>query len=212
MSRGEYWHILFFPFRLNESLIGLIFTLWIFYSFGTELEATMGKARYNQFIFLGIISILIGAILLPGLVYARYLYFSVFFGMAFRNPHVQIYIFMILPLSLWIVAAALAAFIMYPVVQIFLLTGNPLVFLSPVFGLLNLIYFFVPDYIRGQRREVQTTARKKKFTVINTAALHKCEVCGRTEITNPELEFRFCEECSGDREYCSEHLHTHEHI
>jgi|LAHS01.1.fsa_nt_gb hypothetical protein len=43
-------------------------------------------------------------------------------------------------------------------------------------------------------------------------ARHRCEVCGRTEITNPELEFRYCSKCSGQHEYCQDHLFTHQHV
>ena len=41
---------------------------------------------------------------------------------------------------------------------------------------------------------------------------HKCAVCGRTEETNPELEFRFCSKCDGNYEYCQDHLFTHVHV
>ena len=41
---------------------------------------------------------------------------------------------------------------------------------------------------------------------------HVCTVCGRTELTNPELEFRVCSKCGGFHEYCQDHLFTHEHI
>ena len=40
---------------------------------------------------------------------------------------------------------------------------------------------------------------------------HQCTVCGRTEKTNPELEFRYCTKCIGNYEYCSDHLYTHLH-
>lgn len=43
-------------------------------------------------------------------------------------------------------------------------------------------------------------------------AIHKCAVCGRTELDDPTLEFRYCSKCGGDYEYCSDHLYTHEHI
>jgi len=44
------------------------------------------------------------------------------------------------------------------------------------------------------------------------AIVHRCSVCGRTNITNPELMFRYCSKCSGEHEYCQDHLFTHEHI
>lgn len=40
---------------------------------------------------------------------------------------------------------------------------------------------------------------------------HKCCICGRTELDNPDLEFRFCTKCNGNYEYCSDHIYTHEH-
>ena len=41
---------------------------------------------------------------------------------------------------------------------------------------------------------------------------HRCAVCGRTELDDPNLEFRYCSKCNGNYEYCSDHLFTHEHI
>lgn len=44
-----------------------------------------------------------------------------------------------------------------------------------------------------------------------TQSLHKCAICGRTEVTNPDLEFRYCSKCEGGYEYCQDHLFTHIH-
>ncbi len=43
-------------------------------------------------------------------------------------------------------------------------------------------------------------------------AIHRCTICGRTELDNPGLEFRYCTKCAGNHEYCSDHLFTHIHI
>ena len=50
-----------------------------------------------------------------------------------------------------------------------------------------------------------TTAKKQ-------IVRHKCSICGRTDVSNPELEFRYCSKCEGSYEYCNEHLFTHHHI
>ncbi len=42
--------------------------------------------------------------------------------------------------------------------------------------------------------------------------IHKCAICGRTELDDPNLTFRYCSKCNGDYEYCQDHLFTHEHI
>ncbi|MBQ7680015.1 MAG: hypothetical protein IJT34_09230 [Butyrivibrio sp.] len=41
---------------------------------------------------------------------------------------------------------------------------------------------------------------------------HKCAICGKTEVDDPNLEFRFCSKCNGNYEYCQEHLFTHAHV
>ena len=43
-------------------------------------------------------------------------------------------------------------------------------------------------------------------------ARHKCTICGRTELDDENLEFRFCSKCEGNHEYCQDHLFTHQHI
>ncbi|MBQ6469530.1 MAG: hypothetical protein IJJ50_05720 [Lachnospiraceae bacterium] len=44
-----------------------------------------------------------------------------------------------------------------------------------------------------------------------TATRHRCVICGRTEVTDPDLTFRYCSKCTGGKEYCQDHLFTHEH-
>ena len=41
---------------------------------------------------------------------------------------------------------------------------------------------------------------------------HKCTVCGRTDVSNPELEFRYCSRCRGYYCYCQDHINNHTHI
>lgn len=41
---------------------------------------------------------------------------------------------------------------------------------------------------------------------------HRCAVCGRTELDDENLTFRFCSKCAGNYEYCSDHLYTHIHV
>ncbi len=41
---------------------------------------------------------------------------------------------------------------------------------------------------------------------------HKCAICGKTEVSDPNMEFRFCSKCNGNYEYCSTHLFSHTHV
>jgi ribosomal protein L37AE/L43A len=41
---------------------------------------------------------------------------------------------------------------------------------------------------------------------------HCCRVCGITELSQPNEDFRYCSKCEGTQCYCSAHLRDHEHV
>ena len=41
---------------------------------------------------------------------------------------------------------------------------------------------------------------------------HRCRVCGKTDLTHPQMDFRYCSKCAGDECYCPEHIANHEHV
>ena len=67
----------------------------------------------------------------------------------------------------------------------------------------------------GQGRPAASTSRRSAagYTKIYpNGARHKCAICGRTELDDDSLEFRYCSKCEGSYEYCQDHLFTHQHI
>ena len=62
------------------------------------------------------------------------------------------------------------------------------------------------------RIHLAEAAKKKYGSRESDEVVHKCCVCGRTSTEYPELMFRFCSKCTGEHEYCQDHLFTHEHI
>jgi hypothetical protein len=92
--------------------------------------------------------------------------------------------------------------------------GNIGTKISIILALLNFVIFFFafmrvrvsPSQMR--RRAAYTRAVKHAPKI----SKHRCAVCGRTDETNPELEFRFCSKCNGNYEYCQDHLFTHTHV
>ena len=87
-----------------------------------------------------------------------------------------------------------------------------------VMSLLNFILYFVMS--RSGRYNPKEIKRKQQFrsqvnqTVreVKQNGRHRCAVCGRTDLDDPELVFRFCSKCEGDYEYCQDHLYTHKHV
>ena len=53
--------------------------------------------------------------------------------------------------------------------------------------------------------EATTATPKAPYT-------HRCTICGRTDVSNPELEFRYCSRCKGYYCYCQDHINNHSHI
>ena len=103
------------------------------------------------------------------------------------------------------------------------IVSGVLVLAMIVFSLMNfLLYFFFTRKKMGisgvtfkqRKRKVQYKQKVSQAQAHNTyanGARHKCAICGRTDLDNPELSFRFCSKCSGNKEYCEDHLFTHEH-
>ena len=91
-----------------------------------------------------------------------------------------------------------------------------------VMSLLNFILYFISLKKNGGAFSVAQAKRKKQYRQqVNRArqnqtyqngARHKCAVCGRTELDDPNLTFRYCSKCSGNKEYCQDHLFTHKHM
>ena len=60
--------------------------------------------------------------------------------------------------------------------------------------------------MRGQAKVMQAVQRRKGFNakkLPKDEAFHVCAVCGKTEISDPALEFRIG---TDGQEYCDEHL------
>lgn len=105
--------------------------------------------------------------------------------------------------------------------------GGPYV-LAIIISVANFLIFFFAT--RNYRRFSPTERKRREkfrrevnrakwdsgniveFQGRNVITRHKCAVCGKTEVDDDTLEFRFCSKCDGNYEYCSEHLYTHTHV
>jgi hypothetical protein len=79
-------------------------------------------------------------------------------------------------------------------------------------SVLNFFVFFgkdVLDRIQGGRRRM---AWQAKTIVDQDKPFHRCQVCGITDKSHPQMEFRYCSKCAGACGYCSEHIRNHEHV
>lgn len=211
--------------------------LYFYYSIGTTLEKTWGTYRYNVYIFSGALFTVLGAFLFlgysmlfqPQLVSAYgeeyyllvssmfstyYVNMSIFLAFAATFPNMQVLLFFILPIKVKVLGIIYGALLVYQFIAGYgvLTAANRFVIAA---SLMNFILFFFTGRGKVYMTPKQMKRRqeyKKEIKKTTTVTRHKCAICGRTEETNPELEFRFCSKCEGNYEYCQEHLFTHSHV
>ena len=159
---------------------------------------------------------------------AYYLHLSLILMFATTHPDNQFMILFIIPIKAWVMALI---YLLLTAVDIFNLSYPTLYFphnLFPLVALANYLLFswqdlpnLLPLSWRIKLRKHKPTVRTRQQTgTIQFRQTrqepadysHKCAICGRTDRTNPELEFRYCSRCSGYHCYCEEHISNHTHI
>ena len=65
---------------------------------------------------------------------------------------------------------------------------------------------------RGRKQREFRQAVREHIRTEESAAFHRCDACGATELTAPTMDFRVCPDCANGQEYCREHLNTHRHV
>ena len=230
--RGQVWRLVTWIFMPTDSnLLFLLIMAIFYYQLGTTLERTWGTFRFNAYIFGGIIFTVIGAFLYYGILYAinggvtlemlymgyyfstNYINMSIFLALATMYPDMQVLLYFIIPIKMKWMAYVYAVLTIYQ-----LLMTEWAGRASIVMSLMNFLIFFLStrDFRRISPKEIHRRqafrAQMRKPRPGSGITKHKCAICGRTELDDPNLEFRFCSKCDGNYEYCQDHLFTHEHI
>ncbi len=230
---GQVWRLVTWIFMPSMgSLFSLLIMALLYYQLGSALERTWGTFRFNVYIFSGMIFTVIGAFILYGIMCllgggvtmsamllgygfsTNYINLSIFLAFAVTYPEMQLLLMYIIPVKMKWMAVIYAILTVAQFIE-----GNWASRIAIVMSLLNFIIFFLStrDVKRYSPHEVK---RRQQFKSQMSrpqnsyagGAHHKCAVCGRTELDDPTLEFRFCSKCEGNYEYCQDHLFTHQHM
>jgi membrane associated rhomboid family serine protease len=158
---------------------------------------------------------------------AFYLHLSLILTFATLYPDSRFMIFFIIPVKAWVIALF---YLLLEAISIFNLSFPVMYFphnLFPLVALANYLLFIGPDMKNLIPLSWRIKTGKKAKPVKRTGTIpfsptgttqsaapytHRCTVCGRTDVTNPELEFRYCSRCQGYHCYCEDHISNHEHI
>ncbi len=226
--QGQVWRLITYPITYyNSSLLLTVVSLFCYYSLGRAMEIVWGTLRFNLFYLTGVIMMDIYCMIFGGQASVYYLNLSLFLAYATLYPDAQFLLFFIIPVKAW-------AFALFDLIIVLIdLILNPFPYnLFSVISLANYFLFFGSDVLNVLPRSWRIKAKKgfqkgskaQPVKVIRfegrpqdaqknqPAYTHRCTVCGRTDISNPELEFRYCSRCRGYYCYCQDHISNHSHI
>ena len=228
--RGEVWRLFTFPLVYgvgNPYPVLILLSFYFFYNMARTVELNWGTLRMNLFYFAGIILTDIYCMIFGCQADATYLNLSIILVFSTMFPDAVFRVLYFIPVKAWILALIdiglilLGAFInsfpinMLPVVAL----ANYVVFMGK--DVLNLLPLSWRIKIAGLFRKKPKQPKKTgpiPFQATNTPPrqktpyTHRCTVCGRTDASDPELEFRYCSRCNGYFCYCEDHINNHTHV
>ncbi len=230
--RGQVWRLITYPLTfLNGNVLLMFIALMCYYSLGRAMENLWGTLRFNLFYLSGVVMMDIYCMIFNTQADASYLNLSLFLAYATLYPDAQFLLFFIIPVRAWIFALLDLVLVIYGLI-FYRFPDN----LFSVISLANYFLFFGKDVLnvipmswranarRLVKRQKKGPAKPKVVPFPNAGSYeastahvkapytHRCTVCGRTDVSNPELEFRYCSRCKGYYCYCEDHINNHTHV
>ena len=228
VMKGQVWRLFTWVITPPSSLsLFTIIMLLFYYSIGNQVERSLGTFLYNLYIFGGMFFTMLGTMIAyifchyvihyedlysnSYQVSTYYICMSLFLAVAVCYPDMKVYYMMIIPVKMkWLA-------IVYLLLAVYSFYYSPILGrVNIVMSLLNFIifYFSSRDYRRISPKNMKRKRNYTKEVKINTSqgVTHKCAVCGITDKEAPNMQFRYCSKCKGNKEYCQDHLFTHTHV
>ncbi len=211
---GEPWRVVTFLFAETGfqgasplTLIFFVFMVMILFMMSDALEAVWGVFRTSVFCYFGIAAMLLantlyGVHVLGGV----HLYGAAFFAFATLFPRTEFRLALVIPVEVRWIGLLSAVLLVYMVLR------NPVLMPAYLLGYANyLLWVGIPALQRrklmaASKTRLKTLQRRGQFERAkggDVEAFYTCAVCNRTDVSDPELEFRVA---ADGREYCSEHL------
>ncbi|MDP4625715.1 MAG: hypothetical protein NWT08_11325 [Akkermansiaceae bacterium] len=221
---GEVWRVVTFLFSTSGlsglgglSVLFLYFMVIIAFMVSDGLEGAWGVFRTSMFFYVGIAGLLVANVLFSLIFWVTFgiplsipitgliFYQSAFFAFATLFPKVELLLFFVLPVQVRWFAIFSAAMLVAAVLKMpFVIALVAICFIA--FGSVNYLLWAGIPALRGKARVVSSAKRKRNFNKTKSSpesAFHCCSTCSKTEVSDPELEFRMAED---GKEYCLEHL------
>ena len=201
IRHGEVWRLVTYIFVPQTLSFWIVLALWFLWFIGEGLERAWGPFRLTLYFFVGMIGTTVAAFFFGSNFSNGMLIASLFFAFARFYPDEVIYILFILPVKIKWLAWVFAAFLLLG----FVLNSNSYR-AALIAAFANYFIFFGPEIFRQATHRHEVSTRRRGFDAHSRnadEALHRCAVCGATELTDPNLDFRVARD---GEEYCIAHL------
>lgn len=228
--QGQVWRLITYPLTFSAGNILLTaIALLCYYSLGRAMENIWGTLRFNLFYFTGVVLMDVYCMFFGGMADVTYLNMSLFLAYATMYPDARFLFLYIIPVKARIFALIDLGLVLYSLL-VYPFPYN----LFPVIALANYFLFFGKDVLNvlpvswrlNAARLFKKKPAKKTGTIPFPSAgsyqasaarptapyTHRCTVCGRSDVSDPDLEFRYCSRCNGYHCYCQDHINNHSHI
>ena len=231
---GQIWRLITFvvypPQLITGSALSLIFaiiSISLYFMIGRSLENAWGTFRFNLYYFTGVAACMLSG-LISYLVFGAtgyimttdYVFQTMFLAFAVTFPDVELLLYFIIPIKMkWLGWLEGAVMIFEFISHIrYAIMGSKYDIVGAITMLLCMLNFIVlvvsmrkgTHVSRAQKKK--SNEYKKKVNASLRNKRHVSAFCGITDKDNPDMEFRYCSRCDGNKEYCMEHLFTHEHV
>ncbi len=227
--QGQIWRLFTYPLTYNAgNLLLTAISLFCYYSIGRAIENVWGTLKFNLFYLTGVVMMDIFCMIFPLMgADVTSLNLSLFLAYATMYPNAQFLLFFIIPVKAWIFALVDLALTLWSVLSLTFPTMYFPYNLYPLLAIANYFLFFGKDVaniipLTWRAKNVRKPKKVKVVPFPNTKEfetnaikqnyMHRCSICGRTDTSHPNLEFRYCSRCKGYHCYCEDHISNHTHV
>jgi hypothetical protein len=203
ISEGQVWRLFTFCFvppaipNLGMGLLYLIINWYVFVIISQYLETYWGSFLFNLYclfvvaltIFASFLVLFIPSDMLVFInpqVFFYSFFFIIFLAFAVLNPEYEMLLFFVLPLKVKYLAMLSCVFYILSFLGAVTLMDK-IVMLICVF---TFVLFFY-DQIKLTLKQRKRTESYRKQSQETNEAMHTCNQCGKSDISDPKLEFRY---------------------
>lgn len=209
IAAGQVWRVVTFLFGSSASVgsgalgvLAMVFLVLVAFMINDALEDAWGVFRTSLYHYTSMLGLVAANFLLPGVMEGSgYLFYgAAFFAFATLYPRVEFLLLMFLPIQVRWLALIQALGLIFGCFGDWRMV--PFLILAHL-GYLG--FAGVPALLamRAQRGAMARVVPMRRRAAPEVEAFHECSVCGCTEHTEPEAEFRMGHD---GREYCDDHL------